>query len=293
MQRRDDGRRAELRAVGQHHAHDLATAGRRSGRPAPRCGSRRRTTRAAAASAGVTPPMPPRGKPHPADWPPVWSRWWCSITNAGAGAARAGPRADHAGDAEQPAHRVGLEALLDEIGDARGEQAGQVERRAYVDLAQLGERAPACSSQRLGALGPELRRDLVQQRADQRAEPGEPGLPPLVRVGVVRGELADLVAPCVRVVGEREVAAVAARREVRALRVDVVAVLGQAQVAHHLLGEQAHDVRQAGDREVGAEGLLGDRGAADGVPAFQHEHPAAGAGKVSRRRPGRCGRRRR
>jgi hypothetical protein len=199
---------------------------------------------------------------------------------AGAGAPWAGPRADHAGDAEQPAHRVGLEALLDEIGDARGEQAGQVERRAYVHLAQLGEER-GLLGQRLGALGPELGRDLVQQRADERAEPGEPFLPPLVRVGVVRGELADLGAARRRVVGEREVAAVGARREVRALWIDVVAVLGQAQVAHHRLGEQAHDVRQAGDREIGAEGLFGDRGAADGVPAFQHEHAAAGAGKVT------------
>ena len=36
--------------------------------------------RAAAASAPVTPPMPPRGKPHAPACPSVSPMWWCSIT---------------------------------------------------------------------------------------------------------------------------------------------------------------------------------------------------------------------
>ena len=38
--------------------------------------------RAAAASALVTPPIPPRGKPQAPAWPPVSPMWWCSITYA-------------------------------------------------------------------------------------------------------------------------------------------------------------------------------------------------------------------
>jgi hypothetical protein len=279
MQRRHDRRRAELRTVGQHHARDLAAAGfdpddRRLGADlgAERAGRGRHRRRHAAHAAAREAPA---GGLAAGLVEVVVQR-----DEAGAGAARARPGADHAGDAEQPAHRVGVEALLDEVGDARGEQAGEVERRAHVHLAQLG-RERGLLGQRLGSLGPELGRDLMQQRADERAETGEPLLPTLVGVGVARGELADLGAARLRVVGEQQMAAVGARREVGALRVDVVAVLGETQVAHHRLGEQAHDVRQAGDGEVGPEGLLGDRGAADGVPALQHQHAAAGAGKVT------------
>ncbi len=40
------------------------------------------TERAAAASALVTPPIPPRGNPHAPACPPVSPMWWCSITYA-------------------------------------------------------------------------------------------------------------------------------------------------------------------------------------------------------------------
>ena len=36
--------------------------------------------RADAASAALTPPMPPRGKPHAPACPPVSPMWWCSMT---------------------------------------------------------------------------------------------------------------------------------------------------------------------------------------------------------------------
>jgi hypothetical protein len=82
----------------------------------------------------------------------------------------------------------------------------------------------------------------MEQRADERAEPAHPGLPALVGLRVVGRELADLLAPPGRVVRQSEIAAVAARREIRTLRVDVVAVLGEPQIADHRAVEPAHHV---------------------------------------------------
>ena len=82
--------------------------------------------------------------------------------------------------------------------------------------------------------------------------------------------------------GQLEVAAVDARREVRALRVDVVAVPDEVEVAHQRGRQPGDDVRQARHGEVGAERLLADGGAADDVPALEHEGPQALAGEVGR-----------
>ena len=225
--------------------------------------------------------MPPRGKPHAAAWPSISPMWWCSITYA-VPALRGPAQVPITPETLQhAAHRVGLEPVLDQVGDARGEQPGQVERGPHVDLAQRAAAAPAWPSRSPGRLEPSFGGISSQQRADQPAEPAEPRLPPLVRVGVALENLRDLLVPAPRVVGQAQVAAVAAGREVRALRVDVVAVLGQPQVAHHVRGQQAHHVRQRGDREVGAERVLRDRRAADGVPPLQHQHPAAGPGQVA------------
>ena len=111
----------------------------------------------------------------------------------GAGAARAGPGADHAGDAEHAAHRVGLEAVLDQVGDARGEQPGQVERGAHVRPCAASASSAAWPSRSPGRLRARASAgSRCSSGPTSRAEAGEPRLPPLVRVGVARGELRDL-----------------------------------------------------------------------------------------------------
>jgi hypothetical protein len=198
------------------------------------------------------------------------------------GAARPGPAADDAGDAEHAAHGVGLEPLLHEVGDAGREQPGQVERRAYVDLAELGAdlRHPEEVG---GTLRADARRYLVQQRSDERTEAAHPGLPALVGVGVPEGELADLGPALRRIVRQPQVAPVAPGCEVRTLRVDVVAVLGQLEIADHAPVEPADDVGQRRHGVVGAERVLGHRRAAHDLAPLQHQHAAPGLRQVRRR----------
>ena len=65
----------------------------------------------------------------------------------------------------------------------------------------------------------------------------------------------------------------------------------QVELADDLGPQQRHDV--GADREAEArEHLLGDGGAAQHVPALEHQHLLAGASQVGRARRGRCGRRR-
>jgi hypothetical protein len=80
--------------------------------------------------------------------------------------------------------------------------------------------------------------------------------------------------------GELERAAVGVGHEVRTLRVHLVAVALQLEVAEDRGREQAHDVRQHRDLVVGPPRLLGDGGAPDDVAAFEHHRALAGAGEV-------------
>ena len=189
-------------------------------------------------------------------------------------------------------HRVGVEALLDDVGDARGEQPGQVERRPHVDPAQRASSSAACSDQvargasspASAGCGPAAARRAGRARRATRCQP-------LVRLGVGPGELGDLVAAAGRVVGQEQVA----DRRGGARSTDPagrrVAVLGPGRRSRTRLGgEQADDVRQRGDREVRAERMLGDGRPADDRPALQDQHVDARPGPGRPRRPARCAR---
>ena len=100
-----------------------------------------------------------------------------------------------------------------------------------VDAAAAGEQ-PGLPQQVGRPARAELGRDLVEQRAEHRGRGRSSHASQRVDgVGVLGGELRDLLAAPRRVVRQLQVAAVGARREVGALRVDVVAVLLQLQVA--------------------------------------------------------------
>lgn len=148
----------------------------------------------------------------------------------GAGRARPRPRADHPADRQHAPHRVGLEPVLDQVGDAVGEDPGDVDGRAYVEVLQHAQQ-PGLAEEVGGTARAEPGRDPLEERAEDAAQLAHPRVPALVRRGVLAGEPADLLSPPRRIVGQPQVAAVGARREVGTLRVDVVPVAVQPQVA--------------------------------------------------------------
>ena len=141
--------------------------------PPPRCGSRRRTTGPPAASAAVTRPSRRVGTPTRR---PARPRRRCGGGHhvRGARPTRPGPGADHAGHREQAEHGVALEVLLDEVGDAAGEQPGDVDDAPLVQPAQVAQQQ---------SLPPQIQRPLIRAgaaphpasgRAPGRGPPGGP-----------------------------------------------------------------------------------------------------------------------
>ena len=147
---------------------------------------------------------------------------------------------------------------------------------------QLGQQ-PRLPQQVRRALRPEPRRDLVQQRPEHPPETGQVRLIRDVSVGVTRRELGDLGPPPGRVVRQPQVPSVPPRREVGPLRVHVVAVLVQPQVAHQVRWQQRDHVGQRRDRKVWSERMLTDSGPARYVAALAHDGIQPGAGQVRRR----------
>ena len=92
-----------------------------------------------------------------------------------------------------------------------------------------------------------------------------------VGVGVPLRELRDLRVALGGVVRQAQVAAVAPRREVRALRVDVIAVPLELQGTHQCGRQQRDDVGERRHRVVRAERVLADGGSADDVPRLADE----------------------
>ena len=84
----------------------------------------------------------------------------------------------------------------------------------------------------------------MQQRPQQPADLLQVRLVAVVGVRVRGGVLGDLGVPRGRVVGQPQVPPVRPWREVRPLRVDVVPVPLQPQVADEVGGQQGHHVRQ-------------------------------------------------
>ena len=75
--------------------------------------------------------------------------------------------------------------------------------------------------------------------------------------------------------GQRERAAVGRGREVRTLRVDLVAVLLELELAQDRRRHEADHVGERGHLEVGTPRLLGDRRAADDVAPLEHDDARA------------------
>ncbi len=199
-----------------------------------------------------------------------------------AGRPRARPGADDTADREHTLELRTLEVIVEEVGDARGEEPGQVARRADVDAAEAPTEAGQVE-QIARPLGADLGRDLRQHRAEQVGQAAQPGVPLLHGVGVAGGELRDLLVASHRIVGELQVAAVRVGREVGPLRVDPVAVPFQLELSEDGRRHQAHDVREGRHLVVRTPWGLRDRGPADRLPALHHDDPLPGLGQEPRR----------
>ncbi len=194
------------------------------------------------------------------------------------GAARPGPGPgpDHPGDRQQPAHGVAFEVPVDEVGDAAGEQAGDVDGAPLVEPAQVPEQQPL-APQVGRPPRPQPRRDLVKQGPEDGAEVGQVRLVAVVGRGVPLGEPRDLGPALRRVGGQAEIPPVRPGREVRTLREHVVTVAGQPQVTDQARWQQRDHVRQRGHRVVGPERMLAHRRPAEHTAplADQRAEPAA------------------
>ena len=196
-----------------------------------------------------------------------------------AGRSRARPGADHARHRQQPAHRIGLEVPVQQVGDASGQQPGDVHRPAGVQLAQVPQqhRLPGQVGRPPGA---EPRRDLLQHRPQHLPDLAQMRLVPGVGRGVGGGDLRDLFPAGGRIVGQPQVRAVSPGREIRSLWEHVVSVPGQPQVGDKIRRQERNHVRQRGHQVVGTEGALADRGASQHVPPLADEHVQPVPGQV-------------
>ena len=143
----------------------------------------------------------------------------------------------------------------------------------------------SCSARSPGRCDPTPRRGGHEQRPEHVGEAADPRVPPLDRVGVVLGELGELVVVLRRVVVLHDAAPVGERQEVRAGGDDAIAVALQLQVAQDRVGHQAHDVAERRDLELGRLRPRRHRvgGAARLVPGLEHERARARLGEVGGR----------
>ena len=195
---------------------------------------------------------------------------------------RPGPRADHSRHRQQPAQRIALEVPVEQVGDAPRQQPGQINGAPGIDLAQMPQQQPL-PQQVLRPPRAEPRRDLAEHGREHTGHPGHVLLVPLIVCRVPLRELRDLREPLGRLVRQRQVPAVSPRREIRPLRIDVIPVPNQVQLAHQIRGQQRHHVRQRRHRVVRSERMLADRGPAHNLPPLAHQRAESGSGQVSRR----------
>ena len=246
-----------------------------------RCGSRRRSDRAADAIAAVRPPIPPSGNPHePSSPSPTSPIWWWAITKAVPG-ERGPAHVPITPDTEStPSTSRRLEEVVEEIGDAHREQAGDVGDAAHAESLQL-PRQPGLAEQVRRAGAAELGRDRREQRAEHvgQARGATSSQRSIASASAVEN-LAISAWRRAAVRGQLQRPAVGVGHEVRALGVHLVAVTLQLEVAEDRRRQQAHDVGQHRDLVVGPPRLLGDGGAADDGPAFEDHGALAGPGQV-------------
>ena len=162
----------------------------------------------------------------------------------GAGFVGSRPRPDHTVDGESSLDLRRFEPVIEQVGDAHGQQPGDVSGGAYRDSAltprQLRELQQVC-----GPVRPDGRWHLQEQRPHHIGDTLEPGIPfrPGLRV-LLRPLRQLLVGACRVVLVDRQRSTFGECLVVGAHRVHLVAVPLQFQLPHDRRGHQAHDVGQ-------------------------------------------------
>ncbi len=189
---------------------------------------------------------------------------------------RPAPRPDDRLGGQGPFHSLVHEPLVQEVGGAHREQPNEV-----VDVAPGPATEPGAGAEPAWQFGQtHVRRHHVQQILHEAGNPLEVPVEVEVRLGVGLVELGDGVGVTSQVAPQREGAAIGEGDEV--VRGDdrhLVPESLQLQVGDDAVRHERHDVGRARD-PVAVPHLFGHRGAAEDVPALEHEDVEAGAGEV-------------
>ena len=131
----------------------------------------------------------------------------------------------------------------------------------------------------LGVVAEDVGRRLVEQRLDRLEDLVDVVVERVVGVRVVRAVARDLLLVLGMILAHQQVVAVLLRAERGRHEDRHEAVLDQLEVLDDVRPEQAERVREGGEPEAGSQ-LLGDRRAADEMPALEDERAQAGLGEV-------------
>jgi hypothetical protein len=192
----------------------------------------------------------------------------------GARRAGAGPHADDAGRGQRALQRVGLEEVVEQVGDRGGHHA--------VGVGEVGAaQAERARGERQRAGGIAGRRDHGEQRPHDARHALEQRLVLRVGVGVAARDRGQLRPRALRLaVAQRNRLPVGRdRRPARVAHADAVAVAGELEVGDDAGVQQADHVGAA-RHAVARPQLLGDAGAAEDVAALEHAHAPAREGEV-------------
>ena len=202
---------------------------------------------------------------------------------AGPRFVRTRPRADQAVQRHHGLHLIRLEEPIQDVDDRHGHQARHVADRLHVETAEPPDE-PELIDEVGGSLRSDGRRCGHEERTEHLGQSPDPRVPCLDRVGVVLGELGELVVVLRGVVVLHDAAPVGERQEVRTGRMHAIAVPLQLQVAKDGVGHQAHHVAERGDLELGRlrPRRHGVGRAAGLVPSLQHDRPRARLREVCR-----------
>ena len=226
--------------------------------------------------------MPPAGNPHEPSWPsPTSPIWWWAITNAVPG---------DRGPAHVPI-TPDTESTPSICGDSKKSSSRSATLIENSRVTSATPRTPrplsfhascACSSRSFGRVLPSRGGTAVSSGPRTSASPCSHSSQRSIASASARGELGDLGVATRRVGGQLQRAPVGVGDEVGTLRVHLVAVALEVEVAQDRRRQQAHHVGEHRDLVLRSPRLLGDGGAADDVAALEHDGALAGAGEVGR-----------
>ena len=201
------------------------------------------------------------------------------------GLVGARPLPDQPVDHHDRLHLVRFEPAIEQLRETHREQPGRVGDASRAQPPHRPQR-PRLREQIAERHRPDVRRDLVQQRAHDLRDAVDPRLVVGKRLGIVRRELRDRsVGPRWVVAVDRDRPPVGERLVVRTERRDPIPMRLQTELLDDEPGHQRHHVRIGGDldlRVVGERRARVDR-PADLVPRLEDDRPCAGLGEVRAR----------